>query len=454
MVKVEVSIISKETIKPSSPTLQHLKPYKLTLFDQVTPLTYFPIVFFYPMSTDLNLSISQIIEQLKNSLSDTLSIFYPFSGSIKDNLFVHNFDTGVPFLEARVNCCMSDFLKHQDTDLLGLFIPRRAFYKESDTGVGHLAIQLNLFLCGGIAIGLSCSHKLGDAATFSAFLHSWAATFSRSPEKVVHPNFSEGSSMFPPRDSLPQKYLATMDSLWFKEGHFVTRRFVFHDKAIATLRAKAKSERVPKPTRIEALTCFIWKHCMAASYKAKSSGSKTTPMMVQAVNLRIRMKPHLSDASTGNIFWWAPAGAAADLAMEDQRELHELVDQVNEAITGFDDSDCAESLQGDEGLLAFSDYFDQLEDMFSAEIKPDVCAFTSWLRFFNDIDFGWGKPLWVGIMGKVGPAFRNLIIFIETPGGIGIEAWVTMDEKEMAILENDTEFLQFTSLNPSISISL
>ncbi|XP_030929456.1 stemmadenine O-acetyltransferase-like [Quercus lobata] len=395
--------------------------------------------------------MSQIIAQLKKSLSDTLNIFYPFSGSIKNNLFIHDFDTSVPFSEARVNCSMFEFLKHQETDLLALFVPYRAFCKETDTTIGQVAIQLNIFVCGGIAIGLSCSHKIEDATTSSAFLHSWAATFTGSPEKVLHPNFSEGSTMFPPRDSLPQKHIDTMDNLWFKEGDYVTRRFVFHDKAIATLRAKAKSELVPKPTRIEALTCFIWKHCMAAS-KGISAGLKKTSMamLVQAVNLRARMKPRLSDASIGNIFWWAPA--AVDLTME-ERELHELVDLVNAAIAGFD-TDFEKNLQGNEGYLAFSDYFDQLEEMFSAEIKPDVWAFTCWLRFFNDLDFGWGKPFWIGIMGKVGSAFRNLIMFSETPCGIGIEAWVTMDEKEMAILENDPEFLAFASLNPSILLPL
>ena len=449
MVKVEVSIVSKETIKPSSPALHHMKPYKLSIFDQVTPTTYVPTIFFYPM-TDLNLNISQVIAQLKKSFSETLSIFYPLSGRIKDNLFIHEFDMGVPYLEALVNCCMSEFLKHQEIELLNLFIPCNVFCKESDTtAVALIAFQLNIFVCGGIAIGVSFLHKFGDAATASAFLHSWAATCIGSPEKVTHPNFTEGSSMFPPRDSLPQKYLATMESLWFKEGAYVTRRFVFDNKAIATLRAKAKSERVPKPTRIEALTGFIWKHYVEAS-KAIKSGSKRTSMLVQAVNLRTRMKPHLSDSSTGNLFWWAPV--AADLAMEG-RELHELVDQVREAIAGFD-GDCTEGLQGDEGLSTISDYFDQLEDMFSAEIKPDVCAFTSWLRYYNDIDFGWGKPFWVGIMGKVGPTFRNLIIFNEISWGLGIEAWVTMDEKELAILENDLEFLAFASPNPSISISL
>ncbi|KAF3966700.1 hypothetical protein CMV_009226 [Castanea mollissima] len=448
MVKVEVTIISKETIKPSTPTLNHLKPYKLTLLDQVTPATYVPTVLFYPM-TDLNLDVSQIIAQLKNSLSDTLNIYYPLSGSIKDNLFIHDFNMGVPFLEAHVNCSMSEFLKHQETDLLSLFVPYRAFCKESDITISQIAVQLNVFVCSGIAIGLSCSHKIVDAATMSAFLHSWAATFIGSPEKVISPNFSEGSTMFPPRDSLRQKYMTTMDNLWFKEGDYVTRRFVFHDKAITTLRAKAKSELVPNPTRIEALTCFIWKHCMAAS-KAKSPGSKKTSILVQAVNLRTRMKPYLSDASIGNIFWWAAAGA--DLAMV-ERDLKELVDLVHESIAGFD-TDCVESLQGDVGFSTFSNYFDHLQDMFFAEVKPDICAFTCWLRFFNDIDFGWGKPFWIGVMGKVGPKFRNLIIFSETPCGIGIEAWVTIDEKEMVILENDPEFLAFASLNPSISISL
>ena len=445
MVKVEVTIISKETIKPSSPTL-HLKPYKLSLLDQVTPTTYAPTVFFYPMTDHFNLNVSQIIAQHKKSLSDTLSIFYPFSGRLKDNLFIHEFDMGVPYLEARVNCCMSEFLEHQETELLNLFLPYHVFRKETDTSLALMAVQMNLFVCGGIAIGVSCSHKLVDGITASSFFHSWAATSIGSLEKVIHPNFTDGSSLFPPRDSLPQKYLATMDNLWFKEGVYVTRRFVFDNKAIATLRAKAKSERVPKPTRIEALTGFIWKHCMEAS-KAIKSGSNRISILVQAVNLRPRMKSHLSDSSFGNQFWWAPA--AAELGVE-ERELYELVDQVKEAIAGFD-GDCTEGLQGDEGLSAFSGYFDQLEDMFSVEIKPDVCAFTCWIRLFNDIDFGWGKPFWVGCNGKVGPAFRNLIIFNETPWGNGIEAWVTMDEKELAILENDSEFLAFASSNPSIS---
>jgi shikimate O-hydroxycinnamoyltransferase len=54
-------------------------------------------------------------------------------------------------------------------------------------------------------------------------------------------------------------------------------------------------------------------------------------------------------------------------------------------------------------------------------------------------------------MGKVGPAFRNLTVLIETKDGNGIEAWVTLDEERMAILERDPEFLAFASPNPKFS---
>ncbi|GMN50986.1 hypothetical protein TIFTF001_020148 [Ficus carica] len=50
-----------------------------------------------------------------------------------------------------------------------------------------------------------------------------------------------------------------------------------------------------------------------------------------------------------------------------------------------------------------SELLSQIEAMFSAESeKPDIIAFTAWNGIFNDIDFGWGKPFWIGAMGKVG----------------------------------------------------
>ncbi|XP_060675871.1 vinorine synthase-like [Ziziphus jujuba] len=231
---MEVTIISKQIVKPSSQSLHHLKPYKLCLFDQLTPVTYPSLVFFYPIIAEHpNFNLPKTLTHLKNSLSETLTLFYPFSGRTKNNTLIHDFH------------------------------------------VGH-------------------------------------------PKRVIYPDLPRSSSSFPPRD-WPQNQLDLMDHLWFKESNYITRRFVFNAKSISNLRTKAKSQRVPKPSRIETLTCFIWKHATAASWSI--SGSPKTSVLVHAVNLRQRMKPPQSlDACTGNLFWWGTV--VANPSSETELELN------------------------------------------------------------------------------------------------------------------------------------
>ena len=52
-------------------------------------------------------------------------------------------------------------------------------------------------------------------------------------------------------------------------------------------------------------------------------------------------------------------------------------------------------------------------------------------------------------MGLGGSVFKNIIVLMETRNGDGIEAWMTLDEEEMAILERDMELLTYASLDPS-----
>ncbi|KAK9929895.1 hypothetical protein M0R45_026966 [Rubus argutus] len=68
MVNTEVTIISRDTVKPaatSSSAHHHLKPYKLCIIDQLIPTTYTPMVFFYPI-TDPNFQCPQNPSPLEN----------------------------------------------------------------------------------------------------------------------------------------------------------------------------------------------------------------------------------------------------------------------------------------------------------------------------------------------------------------------------------------------------
>ena len=91
--KMEVDIISRQIVKPSSPTI-HLKPFKRSLFNQLTPIIYTPLILFY-LKNHSHPNNPQT-DHLKNSLSETLNGFYPFSGRLKNNHFIDYYDEGIP----------------------------------------------------------------------------------------------------------------------------------------------------------------------------------------------------------------------------------------------------------------------------------------------------------------------------------------------------------------------
>ena len=108
-------------------------------------------------------------------------------------------------------------------------------------------------------------------------------------------------------------------------------------------------------------------------------------------------------------------------------------------------------LQGHEGFTTRIKYLYQKAAAMVFK-NPEIFGFTCWFMFgFDEIDFGWGKPIWVGLMGE-GGSCRTLIVLQNTTSGNGIEAWVTLDENIMSILEQDPEFLAFATLSPSVLI--
>jgi hypothetical protein len=68
---MEVQIISKQNVRPSSPTPPHLRNFKLSLLDQLVTVPYAPILLFYPMNKKVStgdLDVPKRLELLKNYL--------------------------------------------------------------------------------------------------------------------------------------------------------------------------------------------------------------------------------------------------------------------------------------------------------------------------------------------------------------------------------------------------
>lgn len=74
----------------------------------------------------------------------------------------------------------------------------------------------------------------------------------------------------------------------------------------------------------------------------------------------------------------------------------------------------------------------------------DVYMFTSWCRFpFYEIDFGWGKPVW---MSRIHAPYEATFL-LDTQDGDGIEAWVSFKKQDMPLFLRHIEddLLAFTS---------
>ncbi|CAH1446260.1 unnamed protein product [Lactuca virosa] len=433
-----VEIISRENIKPSSPTPLHLKSYNLSILDQLIPAPYAPIILYYPNQDQASdLEVQERLKSLKISLSKTLTRFYPLAGTIKDDLSIDCTDVGAYFAVAHVDAYLDEFLNHPDFDLINRFLPCEPSFNGSNEGSHVSNIQVNIFECGGIAISLCISHKILDGAALNTFLRGWAGTCCGSKE-VVYPNMNT-SSLFPAKDLWLKDSSMVMWGSLFKMGKCSTKRFVFSSSKLDALKAEAVGNRVKHATRVEVVSALLWK-CMIAASEEKAGFWKPS-LLSHVVNLRKRILSSLSlENSIGNLIWIADA----ECKTESEIGLGNLVGKVRDGVSRID-GEFVKNMQGDKGIEVMEDSLKRLKDC------GDYVGFTSWCKMgFYQVDFGWGKPMWVcGSVSDGSPVFMNFIVLMDTRCGEGIEAWVSMDEQEMHILKQNSELLEFASLDPS-----
>ncbi|KAL9230390.1 hypothetical protein vseg_005751 [Gypsophila vaccaria] len=454
IVELAVETISIETIKPSTPTPSHLKTYSLSFLDQMLPAYHTMMLLFYPNNKTTGSphgGISPNIKVLKDSLSETLSKYYPFAGRCIDECTVSCNDQGIPFIETRVDYVLSDFLTSSNkVDYMHKLTPPKEFMADKPLPERvPLTFQVNVFSCGGVVIGVYKLHKLLlDGTSLSAFLKHWAAltasSSGRNRDKItnpVAPDFDAVVSVFPPSPTPGLRSLADCpeyhEMVQRNQGaHVVARSFVFTKHAISVLRAKAASEEVQKPTRIEALAGFVWQHCTAAACAtgAVPEGVNPSGGMSVIINMRARLKPALTSTTMGNV------ATLTSVSMNQKMTLAELVRAIHVAVT--------EKCEVIESYKKGQNIENVLWDL-GARYKVGMYVLSSWCQFkLDEIDFGFGKPKWATPTdGILSPSSRNTIFFVADTDGDGIEAWLYLEEKEMQILESDQKFLAFARPN-------
>ncbi|XP_042019172.1 vinorine synthase-like [Salvia splendens] len=120
--------------------------------------------------------------RLRQSLSETLTIFYPIAGTVVQNSHVDCDDTGAEFVEARVHAPLSHFTQNPNFEEL----VKQLFPTADGTETRNLSVKISFFECGGFAVGLFLSHKLVDGSSAAAFVRAWGKTCCGEASGIIH----------------------------------------------------------------------------------------------------------------------------------------------------------------------------------------------------------------------------------------------------------------------------
>ncbi|KAK1384942.1 acetyl-CoA-benzylalcohol acetyltransferase-like [Heracleum sosnowskyi] len=432
---MEVEVVSKKMVKPSVPTPDHLRTCKLSFFDQIAPPDHVPIIYFYNAS-----NISNIREQLVKSLSHTLTMFYPLAGRfVLDGFYVDCNDQGVAYSEAQVNLPLDKFLVESKINikLINDFVPRKNFGKSHSYTTPIVGLQVSFFECGGLAICMHLSHIVADGYTAAAFIKEWATTTTGliNGDQLLSSSATsfDFASLFPSRDLSVAIKPPQIPSSKKREGKIVSKRFLFNENAISTLKANVnKSDNINRPTRVQVVTSVLWKALIRLSKLPNST-------LYLHLSLRGRtgiVSPILNNPSLcGNFYLQVPAKFT-----KEELELHELVRLFRGSLRTTLKK-CSEISKADDLFMEAANNVNEVhKDMENEEVN--VSLFTSMCRMpLYETEFGWGKPEWVTI-----PEMTLEIVFLlDTKCGTGIEAMVSLNEMDMVQFELDPSITAFTS---------
>lgn len=166
-----VSFIRKSVVKATGPIPE---PYVLTLSNLDLLSGRFPVTYFYiyHKAKCNDSSAASIAHELRISLANCLTYFYPFTGRIIPNPETNEPEivcdnTGALFLEAQANNYLEELdLYNLNKCLEGKLVPTDQEFP--------VQVQLTNYKCGGIFITFTFDHALGDASSFSKFLLMWS----------------------------------------------------------------------------------------------------------------------------------------------------------------------------------------------------------------------------------------------------------------------------------------
>ncbi|KAH0770826.1 hypothetical protein KY290_014807 [Solanum tuberosum] len=343
---------------------------------------------------------------------------------------------GAEFSSVRINCHMSEILDHPDASQAeSIVFPKDLPWANNYEGGNLLVAQLSKFGCGGIAISVCLSHKIGDGTSVLNFVNDWSRMTHSRMTTTLAPKFV-GDSVFSSNNYSP----IIAPQMLSNVSECVQKRIIFPTTKLDALRAKvAATSGVENPTRAEVVSALLFKCAIkAASSTTTSMLTRRPSKFVHFLNVRNMIKSRLPQSAIGNLL----SVFSLTATNEQDIELPTLVQNLRKGVEVAYKKDqveenelileVVESMR--KGKKPFENNNDEYENVYSCS---NVCRYP-----FYNVDFGWGKPERVGLPN--GP-FKNLFFLKDYKIGRGVDARVMLQKQHMSEFERDEELLELIS---------
>ncbi|KAL1356111.1 hypothetical protein AAHE18_05G159400 [Arachis hypogaea] len=424
-----------ELVAPAGPTPHELKLLS-DIDDQQALRIHYTVVQIFPYQASM--AGKDPAHVIREALSKALVFYYPFAGRLREGprgkLMVDCTGEGVLFMEADADVT----LDHFGVD----FLPPFPCFDEllCDVPSSHdgiinsplLLFQVTRLKCGGFIFVIRVNHTMCDGSGFMQFLKGiaeiaqgagkpsilpvWCRELlcARDPPRVtyIHPEYNQ----LPLQDD--------NKSASFKPCH---ASFFFGSKEIDAMRFLLPPHIAQSSNTFDVLTACLWR-CHTAALHWQNPNQEVRFMCVANARFEpCRLNPPLPEGYYGNAFV-LPA-AVSTVAKLCGRPLSYALELVKKA-----------------KKEASEEYVHSTADLMAIKGRPALSLTGSFIvsditkSEIRDVDYGWGKPLYIG-PDKAGiddvPGLSYFIPYTNSKGEYGRVVLICLPEEAMKRFEKE-----------------
>ncbi|KAK2644029.1 hypothetical protein Ddye_019224 [Dipteronia dyeriana] len=237
--------------------------------DLAMKLHYFIAVYLFRREAAEGLTTMVIKESMFYRLNDYYVICGRFRRSDSGRPYMKCNDCGVRFIEAECEKTVDEWLEMRDYSLNKQLVYHLPIGPEISYSPPAF-LQVTKFKCGGMSLGLSWAHILGDAFSACEFIKMWGQDVSKiqadRPPILPRPPTPTFNIRKPPAHTKPNYPLSInrvdpVGDRWVPSNNFKMNTFSFHLTSTQMTHLQSKCDPQPIPP-FESLCAVVWK-CIA-----------------------------------------------------------------------------------------------------------------------------------------------------------------------------------------------